>query len=397
MQSDLQNPLIERKLATAAWIGWLIFFTGVAILVAHKPDAHEDCHVYANASHDWWAGMDVYGRNHSIDGFLYFPQFAILYTPFYLMGLLYGGLAWRALAWILYSTGVWRVSRILAPRNYLAVFALMTAAAMPQGIASLRNGQANLHIAGLMLQTAAELYQRNWWRATLWLVAGVVIKPIMIVMLLLSAAVYRPLIPRLVFGLILVAFCPFATQHADYVITAFRKYHDVLKVSSEPPNPYCNIRGLFWHMGWKMSQSAFQVMSLLAAGVILLLCLQASWRRSESVRLYYLLGFAAVFLMLFNPRTESNSYVMLAPIVAFPAAVLVVVLNRPRPAMWLYVMSFMLLCDGWAYRWTENWLKPLTCVVMWGLLMWRLFEPPTDIELAPTAVTQSSDAAPAAV
>jgi hypothetical protein len=406
MPNDAQNPLLEKRLATAAWIGWIVFFSAVAILVAHNPMAHEDCHVYAAASHDWWAGQDVYGHNVRIDGFLYLPQFAILYTPFYLMGPLIGGLAWRAMAWILYATGMWRISKVLAPHHYLAIFALATAAAMPQGVASLRNGQANLHIAGLMLQTGAELSQRNWWRATFWLVAGVVIKPIMIVMLLLSAAVYRPLIPRLIVGVIFVALLPFATQRTDFVISEFRAYNDVLKVSSEPPNFYCNIRGLIGHMGliahldWKMSQTTFKVMSLLAAGATLWLCLQGSWRRSESVRVYYLLGFAAVFLMLFNPRTESNSYVILAPIVALPAAVLVCILHRPRPAMWLYVLSFMLLCDGWAYKWTENWLKPLTCVIMWALLIRQLLRPPTDIELAPTlppeSTPQSLSIAPAA-
>lgn len=80
--------------------------------------------------------------------------------------------------------------------------------------------------------------------------------------------------------------------------------------------------------------------------------------------------------MVFNPRTESNSYVMLAPVIALPAAALLSVWDRPRLAGWLYLLSFMLICDAWAYRQTENWLKPLTCFVVWYLLIRALLRYP---------------------
>ncbi len=88
----------------------------------------------------------------------------------------------------------------------------------------------------------------------------------------------------------------------------------------------------------------------------------------------FVMGFAAVYLMLFNPRTEANSYVILAPVVALPAAIFAFTIPRPRIATVLYIIAFMLICDAWAYQQTKNWLKPLACVVMFGLMVWEMLD-----------------------
>ena len=166
---------------------------------------------------------------------------------------------------------------------------------------------------------------------------------------------------------------PFAFQRTQYVAAQYRSYVHVLNVSSNPPDLYCNIRGLIGEMGWVMPHEFFNGLAMLAAAATLGFCLVAERKFGEPMRGFFLLGFAACYLMLFNPRTESNSYVMLGPVIALPAAVLRSIFNRRSAAGWLYVLSFMLVCDGWAYRATENWLKPLTCVVVWCLLIRALF------------------------
>ncbi|MDP9173966.1 MAG: DUF2029 domain-containing protein [Planctomycetota bacterium] len=376
-------PKREQALGIFAGFMWFVAWVVISILVWRAPMSHSDCGVYATAAQDWWAGRGVYLHNFGIDGFLYLPQFALAYTPFALMGHPAGDLGWRALGLGLFATGVWRMTRILSPSRHLLVFALATAATLPPAMASLRNGQANLHIAGLMLQTAAELSRGRWWPAVFWLLAGVVIKPIIIAMVLLSAVVYRPLIWRLALGIPFILLFPFAFQKTDYVIAQYHAYAQVLNVSSAPPDLYCNIRGLLGKMGWVMSRWIFNAIALTAAAATLGLCLLARRRWMEPLRAFFLLGFAACFLMLFNPRTESNSYVMLAPVIALPASIFICVVDRPRASTFLYVLSFMLVCDGWAYHQTENWLKPLTCLIVWALLIFAMLSHPEEESLAP--------------
>ena len=188
-------------------------------------------------------------------------------------------------------------------------------------------------------------------------------------MVLLSAAVYRPLIWRLLVGLAIVIAIPFAFQRTEYVASQYQSYVHVLNVSSNPPDLYCNVRGLIGKMGWVMSHDDFNAAAMVAAAATLALCLLAERRFAEPMRVFFLLGFAACYLMVFNPRTESNSYIMLAPAIALPAAVFIVIRNRPWIAAGLYLLCFLLVCDGWAYKATENWLKPLTCLVVWYLLI----------------------------
>ena len=367
------NLRIERHFGTFAWVMWFVAFAVISTIVWPSPLRHSVCWNYYQPAKDWWAGLDLYRFNYKIDGFLYLPQFALFYTPFMVLGHPIGDIVWRGLGLALLSTGVWRMAQMLAPGRVWIIFALATAAVLPAAVASLRNGEANLHIAGIMLQATVKLRARRWGWAAFWLTGGVVVKPIMIVMTLLAGAMYRPVIVRLFIGGVLIAAVPYLFQSSHYVSVQYREYGHVMSVAAQPPDLYCNIRGLLGKMGWVMSQVFFQCMAAIAAVVTLGVCLVAKRRWPEPVCVKFLLGFSACYLMLCNPRTESNSYVIIAPVIALPAAMLLTVRNRPRAAMGLYVLSFMLICDFWGYKKTENWLKPLTCVVVSALLVRELF------------------------
>jgi alpha-1,2-mannosyltransferase len=363
------NPDLEKRLALFAWGMWAVALFFVSALIWVAPLQRSDCLTYFLAARNWGRGADLFAYNFNIDGFLYFPQFAVIYTPFQLMGMTVGQIAWRAAGWGLLATGVWRLGKIASWERRHIIFAIATAAALPASLASLRNGEANLQIAGLMLHAAAELSRRKWWWATFWLALGLALKPIMIVLLLLAAAVYRPLIGRLVIAIVILFALPFAMQRPEYVWSQYRSYVHWTRLATEPPGLYCNIRGLFGKAGWMMPQSTFKIIGAIAAAATLGLCLFARRWWKDPLRVFFVLGFSAVYLMLFNPRTESNSYVILAPVVALPAAIFMTSVPRPRMAILLCVLAFMLVCDGWAYHLTENWMKPLACIVVGVLLI----------------------------
>ena len=268
------------------------------------------------------------------------------------------------------------MAKIVSAKRALIIFAFSTAMVLPPSIASLRNGQANLHIAGLMLHAAADLRYRKWGRAALGLVAGVVIKPIIIVMVLLSAAVYRPMIARVIIGLALVLALPFAFPKSalrDGSISRLQGGAAGLIAAAGP---------VLQHARFARENGMDDVAADLQSDVDgrrrgdAWLLPDRAKRWPEPARVFFLLGFAAVYLMLFNPRTESNSYVMLSPIIAIPASLLMFELDRPVQAWFLFGLSLMLVCDGWAYVWTENWLKPLTSTVVWVLLIRELLRTP---------------------
>jgi len=359
-----------RRLVLGACFVWALAWLWIGVLVWRDPVNHNVCVEYATPSHNWLAGRGLYLDNMGVDGFLYMPQSGLLYMPFALMGPVLGGMVWRAAGLCLFCWGIWRWGKMLWPDIFPSIFAIASAIAFPITLASLRNGQANLQIAALMLLAAAELHQRRWWWATLWLVIGLVVKPIMIVMVLLAAAVYPVIIWRLAIVLVLATLIPFATQKPHYVLAQYQAYYEVLKTASQPQRIFCDLRGLLWKMGWIMPQSLYQAVQILAAGATLGLCLIASRRWAHAGRAFFLFILAACYLMLFNPRTESSSYVILGPALALPAAALL--LHRDIWGWVVAALSICLSCDGWAYNATHNWLKPAACIVFLGLVIYQL-------------------------
>src|SRR5262249_16828976 len=96
----------KRMLAPGLGL-WALCMVVVSILVVRHPNAHTDCPVYVQAAQDWWAHRNMY-TDTSIDGFLYFPQAAILYTPFELMGWPIGDIGWRLFGWALLCHAIYR-------------------------------------------------------------------------------------------------------------------------------------------------------------------------------------------------------------------------------------------------------------------------------------------------
>jgi len=198
------------------------------------------------------------------------------------------------------------------------------------------------------------------------------VKPIIFVALLLSAAIYRPMRWRLALGLAIFLLVPFAMQNPHYVWAQYGVCYAKLRMAALPYRPFCDLRGIFWAF-WVIPQNVLTILQIIAAIATLALCLLA-WRWwQEPARSVFVAAFGACYLMLFNPRTESNSYVILTAILAIPAAALLLDDLRLFPGVMLFVIGICFSCDGWAYHLTDPWLKPLTCAVLIVFLIVELF------------------------
>ena len=208
--------------ACLAWGLWGAAFVAISRLVVLRPHVSDSIPVlFSIISHCWWTGHAIYLMD-SIDGFLYFPQCAILYTPFAALGSPTGHIAWRLFGMAIYCAGLWRLAKLVSPKHTALVFAFGSFAAIAPSIASLRCGQANLHIAGFLLNVTVELARRKWSMAALYLIVALAVKPIIFVALLLAAAVYRPMRWRLALGVAIFFLVPFATQNPHYVWEQYR-------------------------------------------------------------------------------------------------------------------------------------------------------------------------------
>jgi hypothetical protein len=177
---------------------------------------------------------------------------------------------------------------------------------------------------------------------------------------------------RLVVTIAAILLLPFATAQPHYVLAQYHDCWTKLRVSSQPDRAFSDLRGLFWSVGCVIPMSIFFYMQVIAAAATLGLSFVVIKRWREPHASAFVLTLAVCYLMLFNPRTEGNSYVILTPMIALPAALLFVDGRHRRTAWILVLLAIWLTGNLWAYWQTLHWMKPLACIIFIILMLREL-------------------------
>ncbi|HEV3272303.1 MAG TPA: glycosyltransferase 87 family protein [Candidatus Methylacidiphilales bacterium] len=368
-----------------AWGFWLLIFLIINADVMRHPLKHTTMPTYRAASTQWWAGHDPYTYD-SHAGFLYFPQAAFLFTPFNALPGLAGDILWRAATFGLFAYALVRLNGVFLSGNRESpgkTFLILSLLAVPSAFASLRNAQFDLPLAALLVLTAAETASARWTAATVWLCIAVALKPLAVVPLLLFGALYWKLIPRLIAGLLIVVALPFLHWNPAFVAHEYVRCFDTLVWAAQPDEAkFSDLAALLSLFGChppdalKTGARVFFALVYLGLGATAL-------RRLGRVEAAWTVGaLSADYLMLFNPRTETCSYVFLGPFVASLA-----LFYAARPGgKWLgFGLGFAALglaCDAFPKigafsieNMTDLWFKPLIALFFLPVLIRFIFEP----------------------
>ncbi len=309
----------------AALALWAIFLCGICVMVYRAPDAHTVTPVYRWAVHAWFEHEPL--RNAA---WHYFPQFVFLFMPFYALPQPWCDIAWRIFSTAVFVGGLWQLLRLLPMESsrITRLFFYLTVIALSQTLDALHNGQANLVFAGLCAHAAASLARSRWWPATLFLLAAVVAKPLGLVMLGLAVLAYRPVIWRAMVGGAALLAMPFFFHPFAYVYgESLQSIRHLYDLSSTSENRFADINGLLRTLGLGLAGKASQILRIVAVAATAALSLVGAGRaKSEAEKAVYILGLSTIFLVLFNPMTEKNSYVIVIPVVALMA---IFCLNSP--------------------------------------------------------------------
>src|SRR6185312_6748595 len=200
---------------------WAILIAVVCIKPLFKPFSGTVYITYALAGEDFAEGRRLYNVNHpNTDNFRYLPVVAAGFAPLSQLPPGVGGSLWRVLGIALFLSGIAAWARQLRPGIPLPIVMLF---ALPLSIGSLNNGQANTHVAGLMLWGCV-LAGRGRWTVAALLIAGAALfkgYPIALGGLLLLLAPLRFGIP-LAIGVGIGIVLPAAFQSTDYVMEQYR-------------------------------------------------------------------------------------------------------------------------------------------------------------------------------
>jgi alpha-1,2-mannosyltransferase len=361
-----------------AWMAWCALFVTLSVLILAGSD-HSVISAYRDAAHQWVAGHDIY--TDTGHGFLYLPLAAILFAPFALLPPAACEIAWRCLGIGVFALGVRRIEKIADIGASRATFLVLTLASLPPALACARNGQSTLIMAGLMMLACVDLADGRRSRAVLWAALAVALKPLSVVLLLLFPFMDRRLIGRVAVGSAAIICVPFLTQSPHYVIDQYVKCGQMFRASS-----HCGMIELWAQpfsvltlLGVNISEAAQTVIRVVAAGGAIALSIATRLRVGRARGLEYLLAISVLYILLFNPRTENNTYALLGPVIGLS---LVTALSSERgrrtEAAFLSGLLVLLAVGDSIVRLfvpegEHIWMAPSVAVVFAIYLMQRLF------------------------
>ena len=304
-----ESPRAQTRLALAVWIVPLLVIMG--LVIASPPIHRTVVNVYHTAVDNWWAQRSLYKPAFS---YHYLPQFTVLFMPFHFLPWPLGDWLWRLVSAGLLVSGLWRLARQQFGGEAARAFLWSTLLVMPLSLGALRNGQANVIFAAFTLQAVACLSPRQWWAAAVFMVLALAVKQLGLVLIVFAAVVYPALRWRMAMGIVALAGLPFLFGSPDYVISQYRDFLEHLPVCAAViEHRFADLNGIIRTFGGELHAGVSKVMRMLAGGAILGAWWMGARRWADPLRAMWLYALVASYLMLFNPMTEANSYVIVAP------------------------------------------------------------------------------------
>jgi hypothetical protein len=351
-----EQAVRSPRLFRVALLVWILLPAVVCVRSFFQPERSSVYPIFSEAARSWCRGEDCY-RLAMHDHYRYSPSATALLVPFAVLPDSLGGVLWRlvGVTAFLFAMGWW--VRAVLPRSVTSSEAgLMLLLVVPLSLGNLNNGQSNLLVLAALLASAAGVAEGRWNLAAAAATLACLFKGYPLAVALLFSALFpRQFAGRFAAGLVLGLALPLLFQQPDYVAGQYHSWFDHLRQDDRQQlncdSTYRDIRLLFRVAGTPLSADGVRALQLAAGAGIFLMCLSGlrqGWPRRKVVGAALDLG--CFWMVLLGPATESNTYVLLAPALAWS---LLETARAPRPRVAFGLVSLgafvLLTCcvAGW--------------------------------------------------
>jgi hypothetical protein len=295
---------------------------------------------------------------------------------------LLGEVLWRFFTIGTLALGTLRVSQLASERFGRPIFSLLSVVGAIVALPGARDGQATLPMAGLLMLAFADASADRDLRSGLAAVCSLLLKPLSIPIMMLLGACRPRSIPVMLVGAAILLLVPFCVADRAWVVEQYGGFRHVLSMTDNlAGGKWATLSGMAANFDVPLSAPVRHALSLVAAVVTLCGCLlaQKSLRPSEAATTMYSLSM--LWLMLFSPRTENNTYVCIAPTLGLGIATGLYgfgpdCIGKSRVRAALYMVAVALVIGSYelgkvvAPGRVGNWLAPLSCTFVL-LDVWR--------------------------
>ncbi|QQE12235.1 DUF2029 domain-containing protein [Planctomycetota bacterium] len=378
------------------WIMWGVVILGIVGVSAASGFEHTVTGAYARGSVRWLLGMDLYSEG--MHGFLYLPHAAIFYSPFAVMPAWLGEPLWRVLMIGSFAYGIYALAGELEKRYVANLFTVSSLVALPMVLDSARNGQMTLLLTGLMLLATRDLLRKEYGFMTVWLVLGFALKPLIVVMFMLIGGVYARTMLRLAIGLVVMFVLPMLMASPSYVLAQYVGFIGKSSVATDPYellySRFCDVFGMLRAWGMPVNGELQTLVRIFVALAVWGVCYCGRRMWGHHLGACLILTFSICYLMLFNPRTEINTYSMLSVVLGIYVG-WAIILNKQTIIGGCLIAFAVMIAFSYevVHQLTpgrEYWLPPLlTCVFTGYVLFLMVFDIRPVVKVDRVSPTQS--------
>jgi hypothetical protein len=184
---------------------------------------------------------------------------------------------------------------------------------------------------------------------------------------------------RLAVGTAAVLLVPFLTAPPAYVVSQYAACWEMLGIAAHVGVivPWPHLFGALGVLGLDVSEHAQTSVRVVAALVVLALAIVARRRHGREQAAIEIFSLAATYLMLFNPRTENNTYLMIGPAVAVMAVQAWIDGERRSEACLLMAIAIAYsttrtLTHAFPFQRSDIWLRPAITLIYTAYLVARI-------------------------
>lgn len=316
-----------------------------------------------------WSGLTPYAMPVHSDWYKYSPFFAVVFHFLTLAGSKGTALLWGLLNISVFWLGVGRWFRLAEPNAPWLWLGFLICAMELNG--SVLYQQVNGLMAGMVLIGLAEYRSRRYFASSLWLGVATNIKVLPALFLVLCARRDRKYWLGLFTAFAITVGVPALWIGPEKCLSFHLEWVRLLLADTQA-------EGLL-DIGSALARMGFPFGTVVKAGVFVASLAALGWERfaSRDIDWRSWVAVGLLFLVLVNPRTESPTFVFMAP--AFP---LVISRLMEMPANWrrigfsAIVLAFFFVSFSFTDLWPKSLWDPRAChyagKVLGSLALWAL-------------------------
>lgn len=363
----------------AFWVWFAVTAGVIGRVIAVPPERGSVVPIYLVAGERWLAGSPLYAAIPDLDVYRNPPGVAALFAPLSVLGPKPAAVLWRLACLALYALGIHRLLKHVLPPLGNWRRCGVWAAAVVFMIPALNNGQTNLIVTAAAVLGVVAAARGRWWEASAWLaVCGYFKLYSFAIGLLVVVQFTRAVGWRFTVATLALFALPFVLQNPGYVYDSHLQFRDALTADdrtaadhSRAPRDWTIIP--YDITGVPVARVVSLAVSLVAAAAFVWVVWKSRQQPPASVLTPLSLGL--IWITLFGPSAEVNTYSVLAPVVAAFAFGLP---RKDRLMAWLAWAGCAALLAveiragvNGRSEFDLSWLQPLgAAAVMWGVIRW---------------------------